>query len=161
MKRNILIFTTTMAFMAALLIGGQALGAGQEQMGQTQMGSSSMGQEAQMQQSRLASADLNRDQICEMQNLLNNQGFSSGRADGFIGPRTREALRQFQTAEGLTATGLPDRETLRALAPSAEKQEFFGLSPEFGGEMSRPMHMEEEPVRRMMEEKPMMQEGGK
>ncbi|MBN2429657.1 MAG: peptidoglycan-binding protein [Deltaproteobacteria bacterium] len=132
MKRTVLIFTTTMAFVAGLLVGGQVLGAGHEQMGQTQMGGSSMGQEAQMHQSRVAAADLNREQIREMQNLLNERGYNVGQADGFIGPRTREGLRQFQSSEGLAATGTPDRETLRALAPSAEKQQFFGLSPEYG-----------------------------
>jgi peptidoglycan DL-endopeptidase CwlO len=37
------------------------------------------------------------------------------RADGVLGARTRAALRRYQRARGLTITGRPDIETLRAL----------------------------------------------
>jgi peptidoglycan hydrolase-like protein with peptidoglycan-binding domain len=43
-----------------------------------------------------------------------------------------EAIREFQKAEGLTVTGIPDQETLRSLVTDAKTQEFFGLAPEFG-----------------------------
>lgn len=162
MKPSVLIII--MVFMASLFVAGQALGSGHEQMGKTPMGSSTMGEMAQMHEAHPGAADLNRDQIREMQNLLNDHGFNVGQADGFMGPRTREALRQFQTSEGLAATGAPDGETLRALAPSVEKQEFFGLSPEYGEKMEHHMQPGGEQMRQMMEKQPVQQpeksEGG-
>lgn len=156
MKHTVLIVTMAITFVAGLFVAGQALGAGQEKMGKSpMMGSSSMGEMGQMQQTHSAAANLNREQIREMQKLLNERGCKVGQTDGFMGPRTRAALRQFQTSEGLTKTGSPDRETLRALAPSVEKQEFFGLSPEFGEKMEHPMQSEGEQMKPMMEQKGM------
>lgn len=75
---------------------------------------------------------LNMDQITEMQRLLNQQGYEIGMVNGVIGEETHAAIRQFQEANQLTVTGTPNVETLRALAPTTEQQEFFGLSPEYG-----------------------------
>jgi hypothetical protein len=44
------------------------------------------------------------------------EGFQPGPVDGLMGNRTRSALRQFQTREGLPATGEPDAATEAALA---------------------------------------------
>lgn len=76
---------------------------------------------------------LNRSQVQEMQRLLAERGYDPGDADGYIGEDTREAISDFQRAEGLSVTGNPNEETLRALAPQ-ERHEFFGLAPEFEGE---------------------------
>jgi peptidoglycan hydrolase-like protein with peptidoglycan-binding domain len=62
-----------------------------------------------------------------------------------MSPDTTEAIRQFQTDEGLAATGTPDQQTLRTLAPSSDQQEFFGLSPEFGETEGLMEHKEMEP----------------
>jgi len=80
---------------------------------------------------------LNRSQILEMQRILVERGYDPGDVNGYIGSDTREAIREFQLAEGLDVTGNPNEKTLRALAPP-EKQEFFGLAPEFGGETQNP-----------------------
>ncbi len=40
--------------------------------------------------------------------------------DGFLGPRTRAALRAFQVQAGLPATGEPDEATLQALAEAVK-----------------------------------------
>ena len=161
MKHIVLIIS----MVAGLFFAGQALGSGQGEMAKSPMGSSTMGNAAQMQPMHHMAGNLNRDQIREMQNLLNERGCNVGKADGFMGPRTREGLRQFQKSESLTVTGKPDQKTLRALAPSAEKQEFFGLSPEFGEKMEHPMMQEGEQMKPMMEqkgaEKMMKQEGNK
>jgi hypothetical protein len=156
----------TMAFVAGLFAAGQAIGGGHE-MGKAPMSGSSMGEKVQMHQKHhMAGHKLNREQVREMQNLLDDHGFNAGPADGYMGSRTKEALRQFQESEGLTATGTPDQETLRALAPSVEKQEFFGLSPEFGGKTQEPMQPEGKQMKQMMEkqhmeQQPMKQEGSK
>ncbi len=153
MKYFLLIITT--AFLAGLFAASQVVGAGHEEMAKSPMGNSSMGEEVQLHP--VATSNLNREQIREMQNLLNDQGFNAGQADGFMGPKTRVSISQFQQSEGLTATGTPDQETLRALAPSTEKQEFFGLSPEFGEKMQHPMQPKGEQMKQMMEKHPMEQ----
>ena len=75
---------------------------------------------------------LNLEQIQGMQRMLNQQGFNVGNTDGVVGEKTRTAIRQFQQKQGLTVTGEPNVETLKALGPYSGQQEFFGLSPEFG-----------------------------
>ncbi|MGE0828436.1 MAG: lytic murein transglycosylase [Hyphomonadaceae bacterium] len=56
---------------------------------------------------------LNRDEIFELQTLLNAQGFSAGIADGQFGSNTRNAVRAFQQARGLPADGFPTDALLR------------------------------------------------
>ena len=43
-----------------------------------------------------------------VQKHLNDRGFDAGRNDGLDGPRTRAAIRRFQTAQGLKMTGMID-----------------------------------------------------
>ncbi|MDT0619724.1 lytic murein transglycosylase [Salinisphaera sp. P385] len=52
-------------------------------------------------------AAMSRDQIEEMQGLLNDAGFDAGTPDGVMGPNTRGALRQFQSSIGLIPDGFP------------------------------------------------------
>ena len=49
------------------------------------------------------------------QNILNQKGFSVGLADGIFGNKTRQAIINFQTRNGLTATGIIDQATINAL----------------------------------------------
>ena len=146
MKHLVLILSLTL--LAGLGTVGQALGA-EEQMGT----SSAMSGETQQQQT--AAMQLNQEQIREMQTLLNQKGFHSGTPDGVMGQLTMDALRQFQLSEGLTATGTPNRETLRALAPSSEKQEFFGLSPAYGEKEQHQMQQRQMEQHRQMEQQQM------
>jgi membrane-bound lytic murein transglycosylase B len=53
--------------------------------------------------------------VTAIQEALKEKGHDPGPIDGIIGPRTRAALREFQTAEGMQATGQPDTNTLTAL----------------------------------------------
>lgn len=55
------------------------------------------------------------EQLRSVQNALAAAGYNPGPADGVIGPRTRQALRDFQKAKGLKVTGTPTPETLQAL----------------------------------------------
>jgi membrane-bound lytic murein transglycosylase B len=50
---------------------------------------------------------LTRDDIYDLQVLLNAQGFSAGSPDGQFGSNTRSAVRAFQRARGLPADGFP------------------------------------------------------
>jgi peptidoglycan hydrolase-like protein with peptidoglycan-binding domain len=133
-----------LALLSGLLIIGQALAAEQYQQRDTQTVVALSGEQlrqwnlaqdrAQAQhQMRIATQQLTREQVIEMKNLLNQQGYRVSHIDGIIGNETMAAIEHFQKAEGLATTGMPNQETLRALAPSNNQQEFFGLAPEFIG----------------------------
>lgn len=53
--------------------------------------------------------------IQELQQALKDEGFDPGPVDGDLGPRTREAIRAFQKANGLTVDGIVGSATLGAL----------------------------------------------
>jgi peptidoglycan hydrolase-like protein with peptidoglycan-binding domain len=57
--------------------------------------------------------------IRQAQQQLNAAGHEAGPVDGIKGPRTRQALREFQQARGLQVTGSLDQETLSALGITA------------------------------------------
>jgi membrane-bound lytic murein transglycosylase B len=50
---------------------------------------------------------LTRDEIIDLQVLLNAQGFDAGAPDGQFGSNTRRAVRAFQQARGIPADGYP------------------------------------------------------
>jgi hypothetical protein len=84
----------------------------------------------QQQQSSLPPVRLGRSQIRELQRALSRQGFDIGPADGILGARTRQGMREFQSRRGMQVTGDPDRNTLAALGlkiPS-EKREGPGFA---------------------------------
>lgn len=64
------------------------------------------------------------------QQALRDQGFDPGPVDGRMGPRTSSAIRDYQTKQGLTATGQLDDATIDKLgvraagaaSPSTEPQ---------------------------------------
>lgn len=60
-------------------------------------------------------ASLSRDEVREMQGLLNRLGHDVGTPDGLVGPNTRAGLRSFQRAHGMTADGYPTHDLLRAI----------------------------------------------
>jgi peptidoglycan hydrolase-like protein with peptidoglycan-binding domain len=145
MRRIVLI--TALAFIAGFFTVSQGLGAGEYQQGASEMekGASGMPQEgaaieekgAAINEGAVAATPMSSSQITEMQKLLKEKGYDPGATDGVMGRRTHEAIRNFQEAQGLAATGEPDKETLRALAPDAESQEKLGLSPGFNEEQNQ------------------------
>ena len=62
-----------------------------------------------------SAVNLNPDQIRQLQQSLNDNGFDAGKVDGVFGPSTRAALRQFQSKAGLPPTGELDAQTLTAV----------------------------------------------
>jgi len=54
------------------------------------------------------------EEVMNVQQALNKMGFKL-RVDGLYGPRTRAAVRSFQTQHGLTANGKLDQATLAKL----------------------------------------------
>lgn len=64
---------------------------------------------------------LSRDEVVELQEILGVLGYDVGSADGILGTRTRNAVRDFQEANGIPTDGYPSFElltTLRVLATS-------------------------------------------
>ena len=53
--------------------------------------------------------------IVKLQTRLNELGFDIGKADGIMGPATREGIRQFQAKNGLVADGFPSPTTIAAV----------------------------------------------
>ena len=51
-------------------------------------------------------------EITSLQRLLTKKGYSPGPVDGVWGPRSRQALLQYQEANGLQKTGKPGREVI-------------------------------------------------
>ncbi len=66
-------------------------------------------------QQESASTNLSQDEIRQVQQALDSKGFKAGRADGRLGPETKNALNEFQKKQGLEQTGTPDEQTLAAL----------------------------------------------
>ncbi|MCC4243906.1 peptidoglycan-binding protein [Stappia indica] len=56
-----------------------------------------------------------REMVMNAQKLLAERGFDPGTPDGQIGPRTREAVRAFQQANGLPVTGAISADLVKAL----------------------------------------------
>lgn len=57
----------------------------------------------------------NGDAVVELQNRLNELGYSVGTADGDFGGKTKAAVEQFQSENGLAVTGIVDSDTYNAL----------------------------------------------
>ena len=68
---------------------------------------------------------LDRSARREIQQGLQGQGFDPGGADGMFGPRTRAAIRSWQTSQGARATGYLDGTSVAALRPSVAGQPTF------------------------------------
>ena len=54
------------------------------------------------------------DRVSKLQQALQQKGFDPGPIDGVLGPRTREAVRNFQERYGISSTEI-DNQTLYAL----------------------------------------------
>ena len=72
---------------------------------------SDMRKDAGVRDSQSASSD----EVRQAQKKLNDLGYQTGQPDGVFGPRTQEALRNFQKAKNIEATGRLDEKTTSAL----------------------------------------------
>ena len=68
---------------------------------------------------------LDRSARREIQQRLQGQGFDPGGADGMFGPRTRAAIRNWQTSQGARATGYLDGTSVAGLRSSVAGQTTF------------------------------------
>ena len=76
------------------------------------------GSQAQNENRANASANLNQEEIRQAQQALNQKGFNVS-PDGLMGPKTENAIKEFQQKQGLNATGKLDDQSLAALGVSA------------------------------------------
>ena len=53
--------------------------------------------------------------VANVQAALQQQGYYQGEVDGVLGPQTRAALADYQSAQGLEPTGAIDEPTVEAL----------------------------------------------
>ncbi len=67
---------------------------------------------------KIASKDISggRLSIRQIQTALKNAGFYKGPVDGRIGPRTKEAIKEFQKANGLEVDGVAGKRTQAKLS---------------------------------------------
>lgn len=76
----------------------------------------------------IGSVDIYNPRVEEIQRILGDAGFDPGPTDGRMGWRTRDAIREFQKAKGLTAHGKIDPKTWEAL--NREKEALSNLKKE-------------------------------
>ncbi|MEW6441217.1 MAG: peptidoglycan-binding domain-containing protein [bacterium] len=107
----------------ALLVAGAGMAQqtepGQEQQGQSQSWQGSQ-EQTQPQQSGAPTgqgeaAGLSSSTVRQLQQELQTKGYNPGPIDGQWGPKTSQALTEFQRSEGLSPTGSPGQDTLQAL----------------------------------------------
>ncbi len=53
--------------------------------------------------------------VREVQRHLSALGYDVGAIDGAVGPRTRQAIREYEAARGMPPTGRPTKEFLERL----------------------------------------------
>jgi peptidoglycan hydrolase-like protein with peptidoglycan-binding domain len=71
-----------------------------------------------MSQSSVATVDLPSDDIRAVQRALIERRLQHGKADGVLGPKTREAISAFQRQQGIQVTGSIDARTVSSLGVS-------------------------------------------
>jgi peptidoglycan hydrolase-like protein with peptidoglycan-binding domain len=67
-----------------------------------------------------AAAGGNAEQVKAVQQALKDKGHDPGDVDGKMGPKTEQAIRDYQQKEGLKATGRMDTETASKLGVQAK-----------------------------------------
>ena len=69
------------------------------------------------------------EQVKSVQQALKDAGHDPGPIDGKMGPKTQQALREYQQKEGLKATGRLDSETASKLGVQTKADTGAGSSP--------------------------------
>ena len=90
----------------------------------------------------------NAEQVRQVQQKLNDIGYHAGSVDGVLGPQTESALRRFQRARNLDATGHIDTKMLAAL----ERERPGRPTSRVGRQDPRPVETPEQERRRLIPE---------
>lgn len=104
-KHVAIAIATTFAFTAPVWAEGTT--------GQTRDSTQQQGMSGQQGQ------QMSNNTVRQVQEALQSKGHNVGQIDGVFGPSTQSALREFQRAQGLEATGRADQRTLASLGVSA------------------------------------------
>ena len=112
--RHILIAATAFASLGALAEGNKA----------------TLDKQAQAGASASVQSHANSAVIKQAQQKLSAAGHDAGPADGVLGAKTQQALKDFQKAKGIEATGQLDQRTLAALGVSGATGATPGSAPE-------------------------------
>ena len=84
------------------------------------------------------------EKVKAVQQALKDKGHDPGSVDGRMGPKTQQALRDFQEAHGIQATGQLDTKTMQSLGvevsttSSAESTTSGSASPASGSTIDAP-----------------------
>ena len=81
----------------------------------------------------LTAADLSKDDIRWAQLELHNMGLYNGSLDGVVGPKTKQALAEFQKSNGLERTATLDQKTADALFDHTGVAEGSSMPPKGAG----------------------------
>jgi len=92
---------------------------------------SSDAQGAQHMGAKGQSAKIDQNTARQVQQQLQSQGYDVGQVDGIWGPRSQQALMNFQRDQNMQATGQPDQQTMAALGIEPSTQQ--AQTPEEGG----------------------------
>jgi len=87
---------------------------------QSQRGTTGAGGEMQTQRepgsaARAGAGRMSKEDVKQVQAALKNKGMDPGPEDGVMGPKTQQALREFQKSNNLPVTGRIDEKTASAL----------------------------------------------
>ena len=125
-------FKLIIAAITAVLSAGAYAAAGESatQQRQSQAGQDrSMSQSQSMQQQDGSQAQ-SSDMVRKAQQALKEKGFDPGPVDGMMGPRTQQAIKQFQESQAnLKPTGKLDQQTLAALGVEGQASSARGSTP--------------------------------
>ncbi|MGH7829911.1 MAG: peptidoglycan-binding domain-containing protein [Candidatus Binatia bacterium] len=94
---------------------GQGGGQGSQDIRGGRGQESPTGQPGEGREIKVGRESLDKEKVKKIQEALKDKGHDPGPADGVLGPMTQQALREFQTASGLKATGRIDAVTAQAL----------------------------------------------
>lgn len=94
----------------------------QNATGSGQSGTTGSAVNDQQSQNTIDPQQLSSQQIRQLQQSLDSQGFKSGHADGKWGPDTAQAVKQFQQHQNIQASGKLDQQTLQALGVNTTAQ---------------------------------------
>lgn len=111
MKKLAIVTTASMGLAAIALSSATAQIAPSSRYAQLQRAASQAADQLRMD----AVPNLDQDNIRKVQQALEEKGFEVGPVDGILGPRTKEAVRNFQDRYGMKASGEIDNQTLFAL----------------------------------------------
>ena len=75
-----------------------------------------------------ATSPLTRSEVIALQAKLQALGFQPGSADGIAGRRTVRAVKAFQRAHGLSATGIINRQILKAILDAPSRQTSYATT---------------------------------